>query len=239
MEFDYDVVVVGSGVAGALCAWSLSRTSKSSRILLLEAGENLLDEKTRAEFVTNYELATIKNVPSPYARLESNKFAPSSDGTGDPIAMNRYYVEIGPDLFKSGYQRMVGGSTWAWRGNCPRFVPNDFKLKSMYSVGDDWPLDYDTLEPYYSKAETELGVAGNHEEWNGLLGGKRSKPFPMPAIVASYGDTLMRQAIGDLTIDGTKVEVVATPQARNSEHYHERSACQGNSTCIPICPSGA
>jgi choline dehydrogenase-like flavoprotein len=239
MDFDYDVIIIGSGVGGALCAWKLSRESKSSRILLLEAGENLLDKKTRAEFVTNYELATIRNVPSPYARLESNTFAPSSDGTGDPIAMNRYYVETGPDLFKSGYQRMVGGSTWAWRGNTPRFVPNDFKLKSTYQVGDDWPLDYDALEPYYSEAEKELGVAGNHDEWNGLLGGKRSKPFPMPAIVASYGDTLMRQAIGDLTIDGTKVEVVATPQARNSERYHGRSACQGNSTCIPICPSGA
>ncbi|MFJ9153452.1 hypothetical protein ACIRP7_36640 [Streptomyces sp. NPDC102270] len=48
--------------------------------------------------------------------------------------MNRYYVETGPDLYKSGFQRMVGGSTWAWRGNTPRFLPSDFEKKTRYGV---------------------------------------------------------------------------------------------------------
>ena len=77
---------------------------------------------------------------------------------------------------------MVGGSTWVWRGNTPRFIPSDFRLRTKYGVGRDWPLDYDELEPWYSEAERELGVSGNHDELNGLFGARRSKPFPMRGI---------------------------------------------------------
>lgn len=89
MDTDYDVVVIGSGVAGALCAWRLSGT-KDSSVLLLEAGDNPLDDPARDSFVDAYRLSTSKNAPSPYAWMKSTAFAPSSDGTGDPIAMNRY-----------------------------------------------------------------------------------------------------------------------------------------------------
>src|SRR5713226_10232696 len=117
MDFDYDVVIVGSGVAGALCASELSKNDRL-KILILEAGENGLGANQRAEFVRNYRLATIKSVPSPYAAVES-QFAPGSDGTGDPRIMNLYYEEAGKELFKSGFLRIVGGSTWGWRGNTP------------------------------------------------------------------------------------------------------------------------
>ncbi|MEU7297044.1 GMC family oxidoreductase [Streptomyces exfoliatus] len=236
----YDVVIVGAGVAGALCACRIKEAKPQARVLLLDAGDNGLDEGQRAAFVDAYQVSASKNVPSPYAALPNNKdgYAPSSDGTGDPVAMNRYYVENGPDLFKSGFQRMVGGSTWAWRGNSPRFMPSDFALKTRFGIAVDWPLTYNDLEPFYAQAENELGVSGNRTEWDALT--PRSTDFPMPGIVASYGDELVRAALADIgPIDGTQVTVVTTPQARNSETYQGRSACQGNSSCIPICPSGA
>lgn len=240
METPYDVVIVGAGVAGALCACQVKAAKPQAHILLLDVGDNGLDDSQRAAFVDAYQVSAAKNVPSPYAGLPNNKlgYGSSSDGTGDPVAMNRYYVETGPDLFKSGFQRMVGGSTWAWRGNSPRFLPSDFQLKTHYGVGTDWPLTYNQLEPYYARAEDELGVSGNRAEWEELT--PRSTEYPMRGIAASYGDKLVRTALADIApIDRTPVTVLTTPQARNSQEYQGRSACQGNSSCIPICPSGA
>ncbi len=241
MDFDYDVVIIGSGVTGALTAWRLS-TDGRFKILMIEAGKNGLDDQQRAQFVQAYQLAANKNVPSPYLQAEGggHSFVPWSDGTGARDVMNQYYdIKASPDLFKSGFMGLTGGSTWAWRGNTPRFIPNDFRLKTTYGVADDWPLDYATLEPHYVEAEKQLGVSGNTSEWDGLFGAFRSAPFPMPGIVSSYGDKLWKKALSGLVIDGVPVKAITVPQARNSEHYDGRSACQGNSTCVPLCPSGA
>jgi glucose dehydrogenase len=238
MDFQYDVIIVGAGVAGALCAWRLSQ-QQNLKILLIDAGFNELDENQRKEFVSTFALATNKSQLSPYAKLESNKYAVNQDGGGDKFNLNRYYVQPGPDLFKSAGVRIVGGSTWAWRGNTPRFIPSDFKLKTLYGVGEDWPITYDDLEPYFCEAEKEFGVSGNDTEWANLLDAYRSQPFPMPNIVQSYGSGKVKAAIDGYEVDGKTIQVVSTPQARNSQDYDGRPACQGNSNCIPICPSAA
>ncbi|MCY7368881.1 MAG: GMC family oxidoreductase [Chamaesiphon sp.] len=239
MDFNYDVIIVGGGVAGSLCAWKLSQ-QKNLKILIIDEGANELDENQRKEFVSTFAVATNKSQLSPYTKLESNKYAVNQDGGGDKFNLNRYYVQPGPDLFKSAGVRIVGGSTWAWRGNTPRFLPNDLKLKTTYNVAEDWPISYDDIEPYYAEAERELGVSGNDEEWDNILpGAYRSVKFPMPNIVQSYGSLQVKDKIEGLEIDGKTIKVVSTPQARNSQAYDGRSACQGNSSCIPICPSGA
>jgi len=187
--------------------------------------------------------------------LARDRYAPSVDG----IDVTRYLVQTPPPppatnpdnkaLYKVPYQRLIGGSTWSWRGNCPRFIPSDFELKKRYLVGDDWPISYGDLEPWYCEAEDELGIAGNDAEWGNDssfvkqgIGGPRSKPFPMPNIVQGYSDRKIIAAIGDaMTIDGKKIEVISTPQARISDNtkYPDRSTCRGNSNCIPLCPTGA
>ena len=134
---------------------------------------------------------------------------------------------------------MVGGSTWVWRGNTPRFIPSDFRLRTKYGVGRDWPLDYDELEPWYSEAERELGVSGNHDELNGLFGARRSKPFPMRGIPLSFSDQKIKARIDGKKVRGTTIRVVTTPQARNSIPYDGRQACEGHNNCIPLCPIDA
>jgi len=152
------------------------------------------------------------------------------------IGKNPYYEQVGPDAFKSQYERQVGGSTWAWRGNTPRFVPNDFRLQSRYGHGVDWPISYDDLESYYCDAEDALGVAADHREWNGLAGAHRSRPFPMTRIAQTYGDQQLKRALRGARFDGVDIRILALPQARNSRRYDDRPACHGNSNCIPICP---
>jgi choline dehydrogenase-like flavoprotein len=242
MAFDYDVVIVGSGVAGALVAWTLGRKQDGRRILVLEAGADSLAPTARAHFVDQFVKAPNRNYRASFADADADRYAPSSDGTGDRFAMNRYLVEPDPDLLKSGFERIVGGSTLAWRGNTPRWIPADFTLKTAYGVGVDWPFGYGEVEPFYCDAEDALGVAGDHAEWDGLMGARRSRPFPMGPIAPSFGDNQVRAAIGTgLEIDEIPISIVATPQARisNPEGYDGRSACQGNSNCIPVCPSGA
>ena len=241
-EDEYDIVVIGSGVAGALSAWRLGQLG-SYRILILEAGDNGITHGQRIEF--HHMMDTQGNrgdMYAPYMDLESRKWAPAGEKAQkeltDQKKDEKYYDYTGKtkDPFKAGYNRMVGGSTWSWRGNTPRFLPSDFKLQSMYGVGRDWPIDYNELESWYCQAEWELGVSGNHEELDGLFGAYRSQPFPMHGISLGYSDQRVKSRIDGKTVRGTEIRVVTTPQARNSIPFDNRPACEGHSNCIPLCP---
>ena len=246
-ENEFDVIIVGSGVAGALTAWKLTQLGHC-KILILEAGDNGVGAGQRVVFHHMMDTQGNRGDPfAPYKGLESRKYAPAAENSqrelkdqkDDPENYYDYAADSTPaanDPFKASYNRMVGGSTWAWRGNCPRFIPSDFKLKSNFGVGRDWPLDYNELEPWYCQAEQELGVSGNHDELDGLFGAYRSQPFPMPGIPLGYSDERVKARIDGKTARGTKIRVVTTPQARNSVPFDGRPACEGHSNCIPLCP---
>src|SRR6185436_3149798 len=105
--------------------------------------------------------------------------------------LDAYYVQVGPQKFSSTYLRQVGGTTWHWLGTCLRFVPDDFRLRSRFGRGVDWPIQYAALEPWYGEAEHELGVSGDSED---DLGSPRTRPFPMPAIPMTYLDKVVASA---------------------------------------------
>ena len=174
-----DVIIVGSGVAGALVAERLARAGIG--VAVLEAGSRI----DRAQALGRYFNAPIKTPESPYVATPEADF---------PLSIDRghWYRQSGPDTFKSTYLKAVGGTTWHWLGTCLRFLPNDFRLKSLYGRGVDWPIGYDELEPFYLEAERELGVAG---ESNEDLGSPRSGGFPLPAIASSYLDQVFERLL--------------------------------------------
>ena len=236
-DIPYDVIVIGSGVCGAIAAWQLAEGDQRRpsdnpqwRVLLLEAGER---GPERVDLVAAYARAVVKTPGSPYRGGDGDFKAPGPES--DPHYYQHAYSESSR-RFKSTYLRRVGGSTWHFLGNVPRFVPADFRLKSNYGVGVDWPLEYADLEADYGLAERHLGVAGDDGEWADVLGAYRSIPFPMQPIWESYADRVVRRRMGDLSVDGTPIIIRRTPQARNSEPYDGRPPCAGNSTCVPICP---
>lgn len=245
MDEQFDVVIIGSGVAGALCAADLAQ-AKRHRILILEAADQLIDKPgsrvQRAEFHRVMNLHGNRgDMHAPFSKLPNRNLFAAPENASRSLeeqqgGAEKYYDQAGPEPFKAPYNRLVGGSTWSWRGNVPRFIPSDFKLRTLYGIGEDWPITYDDLEPWYVRAEEELGVSGDHAEWDGLLGAKRSKPFPMPEIAFSYADRLIRDKIHGRKIHSVTVQVVHTPQARNSQVYDGRPACEGNHNCIPLCP---
>jgi choline dehydrogenase-like flavoprotein len=215
---EVDVVIVGSGVAGALIAWRLAESKL--KVLILEAGPRI----DRVEAFKSYLAASDKNASSPYPPALC---APAPQYN----AWNDYYINTGPDLFRGMYTRGVGGSTWHWAGSVLRYRPSDFRMKSRFGVGVDWPISYEELAPFYDEAERVLGVAGSNAE---LWGAPRSSDYPMASIPPTYLDTVVGGVLGPL---GMSLGVF--PQARNSVPYDERPQCCGNASCVPLCPIGA
>lgn len=217
-QYQADVVIVGAGVAGALVRYRLAQAG--AKVAILDSGPWV--DRTAAVQAYRDALAHVPEAPYPDLAYAPRPTVTNLDG---------YYVQSGPEPFKSTYERRVGGSTWHWQGTAMRWLPNDFKLRSLYGKGVDWPLTYDQLEPWYLQAEQELGVAGDP---NDDLGSPRSGPYPLPPIPMSYVDQQINAA---LQAQGMKVQI--SPQARNSVPFQNRPACCGNNSCVPICPIGA
>lgn len=232
-QSNYDVVIVGAGIAGALTAYKLAQAGK--RVLILEAGPAVPPD--RSGYMKRFFLADAKTPESPYP-LIPNARRPLVLDLGAPLGTTDkgYFIQDGPLPFSSTYERVAGGTTWHWLGTSLRLLPNDFRLSSKYGRAVDWPIGYDDLEPWYGQAEAEIGVAGNRQDQS-YLDLSFSQDYPMPGIVQSYLDQQVAAAIGEgFTYDGQPVKVSPTPQARNSRPYDGRRACAGNTNCIPICP---
>jgi len=254
----YDAVIVGAGIAGATVARKLAQARKT--VLILEAGRATA---TSAEgyqaYVQNYyeTLAKVPNAPYPF-----NANAPSptvldlhplTPGVPDTSG---YLVQTGPVPFSSDYLRAKGGTTLHWLGTCLRMLPNDFRLRSQYGHGVDWPISYQQLRPYYEEAEWGIGVSADvgSQKIPGM-GSDFYRPdyaYPMRGLPPSYLDQRiasgLRGAAVEMSGERIALAVIPTPQGRNSTpngnyrpvgsvgdpHLGER--CEGNASCVPICP---
>ena len=125
----------------------------------------------------------------------------------------------------------VGGLAMHWGGVTPRFSPEDFRVKSLYGIGDDWPVSYDELEPFFQEAEQRIGVAGEQgpKEMD-----PRAKPFPMPALPLTYNLEQLKR-----WTDSAGIAMWSQPSSKNTVPFGGRAVCCRNDTCSPICPVGA
>jgi len=120
-----------------------------------------------------------------------------------------------------------GGGTNCWFATTPRMLPSDFRLKSLYGRGQDWPLSYDELEPYYAHAEDIMDISGADDI--GIVT-PRSRPYPQPPHKFSAVDRLMKRAQPDLHF--------ALPTARARIANKQRPPCCARFRCN-LCPVGA
>lgn len=204
-EFEADVCIIGSGITAALAAEKLAEEHELS-ILVVEAGDEAPPLEERHIWRRRY----LDYGRNPWPRDHIDGLDPA---------------------FIQSRSMQVGGLAMHWGGVTPRFTPEDFRLRSLYGVGEDWPIGYEELEPYYQEAEERMGVAG--EQGPPALD-PRSKPYPMPALPLSYNLTLLK-AWGERA----GIAFWSQPSAKNSVPYGGRAACCRSDTCFPICPVGA
>jgi quinoprotein glucose dehydrogenase len=124
----------------------------------------------------------------------------------------------------------VGGQALHWGAACNRFSEEDLRLKSMYGLYVDWPMEWADLEKHYWEAERRLGVSGGPSLY---AQDKQSQPYPMPAMPLSYDLAQLKQ-----WGDKSGILFQGIPQAKNTLPYDDRSICMRCGTC-DICPTGA
>jgi choline dehydrogenase-like flavoprotein len=150
----YDVCIVGSGAGGGMAAYTLANAGV--KVVLLEAGPMYDPAKNVTQLKFPYE--------SP--RRGAGNHRPFGDFDA---AYGGWEIEGEPYTQKNGTKfdwfrsRMLGGRTNHWGRISLRFGPNDFKHKSIDGLGDDWPIGYNDVSPYYDKVDKLIGVFGTKE----------------------------------------------------------------------------
>lgn len=153
---EYDVCIVGSGAGGAMAAHELTR--QGARVVLLEAGPWWDNTKDSSMLKMPYDTAR-RGGSTPERQFgEHDACLGGWDIPGEP-----YTVAEGSQSFRWWRGRMLGGRTNHWGRISLRFGPRDFKAKSHDGLGDDWPIGYDDLKPYYDRVDRLVGIFGSRE----------------------------------------------------------------------------
>lgn len=151
---NYDVCIVGSGAGGGMAAYVLSQAG--IKVVLLEAGPLYDPAKNVTQLKWPWE--------SP--RRGAGNHRPFGDFDA---AYGGWEIEGEPYTHKDGTKfdwfrsRMIGGRTNHWGRISLRFGPKDFKHKSVDGLGEDWPIGYEDVAPYYDKVDQLIGIFGSKE----------------------------------------------------------------------------
>lgn len=229
MAQEFDVVIVGTGIAGAIMAKTLTQAGKS--VLMLEAGLEAgmaMDRDTAyrnyQRYLTTFYSKTNKGTNGPYPDLTDAQSVDVLQIEAKTPYDSGYLVQLGPLPFASDCLRGPGGTTLHWLGSVPRMLPRDFQMKTLYGQGVDWPITYDDLKPYYEIAENEIGVAGDVASQVGPDMGPanygKDYVFPMMEIPPTYQDKMWKKNTENLQVNlyGKQYTLtcITIPQGRNS-----------------------
>jgi choline dehydrogenase-like flavoprotein len=153
----YDVIIVGSGAGGGMASKILSEAGLS--VAVLEAGGDFdpAKEEDRTQLRPPWES------PRRGGGTRIRPFGDFDQAIGGWDIEGEPYTRGEGTSFDWFRSRMVGGRTNHWGRISLRFGPNDFKRRSIDGMGDDWPIGYDDIKPYYDKVDKLIGVFGSKE----------------------------------------------------------------------------
>tara|TARA_Y100001934_G_scaffold278282_1_gene379134 strand:- start:472 stop:2106 length:1635 start_codon:yes stop_codon:yes gene_type:complete len=211
-EGPVDVLIIGAGASGAAIAWSLAETKM--HIVCLEQGA-LMNPLLYPSAGRDYE-----------ARAAGD-FAVSPNVRKLPVD---YPINEVDSPIKVANFNGVGGGTVLYAGHFPRFHPSDFRTRTLDGVGDDWPVEYQTLAPFYADNEKMTGVAG--------LAGDPA----YPPDNASRVPPLPLGKAGDVLADGFNQlgwHWWPSDTAIITEDYDGRARCINLGACGSGCAQGA
>ncbi|HEY4335311.1 MAG TPA: GMC family oxidoreductase [Puia sp.] len=186
----YDAVIVGSGAGGGMAAFVLANAGL--KVCLLEAGP-MFDPKKDSN--------QLKNPWESPRRGASTRFRPFGDFDGcywgwevdgEPYTQTGNKGTVPWEWWRA---RMLGGRTNHWGRISLRFGPKDFKRHSIDGLGDDWPIGYEDVKPYYDKIDKLLGVFGTNE---GLLNDPDG--FFLPPPKPRLHELMIKKAAGTVGV---------------------------------------
>ena len=222
-----NVVIIGAGAGGGIVAKELAQAGLS--VVLLERGGWVNYDNHNDDELWSQRTPALGNPFGPDDRRHRRVVADSDGSTRIVLPSEGPYNNVAG---------CVGGGTASYGAMAWRFMPQDFRLKSTYgevkdSTLTDWPISYDDLEPFYERAEYEIGVAGDYS--NNPFCGPRKKPFPMPAFPYNKEGRLIQESARRLGLHPFPI-----PMLRNSVPYNGRPACiHMRSCCGFACPINA
>ncbi|HTW78771.1 MAG TPA: GMC family oxidoreductase [Terracidiphilus sp.] len=214
-----NAVVIGAGAAGGIVAKELSVAGLS--VVLLERGPWYTANDCRKDDLRNQRTTVL-----------GNAFGPEDDGNPriavDSTGKTRIWLPS-----EGGYQNnaaCVGGGTLSYGAQAWRYLPQDFRMRSTYGAPagsslEDWPITYDDLEPYYEKAEYEIGVSGDYS--GTPFHAPRRRPLPMPPLPPNREFHILEPAARRLGLHPFHI-----PMARNSVPYNGRGPCMRCRWCV-------
>ena len=203
LKDDIDLLIVGSGAAASIAAAKAAAVGK--KVVMLEAGpERRLQDLYSSQI---------------WARRLKWGGAQVEEEGNHKIGYN----------FNSGWG--TGGSAMHHFGVWPRLHSNDFKQRSLFGQGRDWPIEYQDLQPFYDRVQQEIGLSGDakQEKWR-----PEGQPYPMPPVpLLAHGKVIAKgfAAIGK--------DVAPIPLAINTQPRGDRAACLYDGWCDAGCPTGA
>ncbi len=208
LDQSVDAVVIGTGAGGSPILARLAQAGL--KVVALEAGS----------FLNQEEYASDERAQNYLYWLDERL----TDG-GNAVAFGKNNSGIG-----------VGGSTLHWGAYAPRPNARDFKIKTDFGTGVDWPIEYHDLLPYFEEVERFIGVSGPEDyPW------EPGRKYPLPALPLNAPAQLMQRGCNELGIQTAPAPLAAVSAAYSgpAHDYPERAACVNRGYCHQGCRNGA
>jgi choline dehydrogenase-like flavoprotein len=219
----FDVCIVGSGAGGGMAAYQLSK--QGYKVALLEAGGYF--DPADPKYITQLKW------PWESPRRGANNHRPFGDFDA---AWGGWEIDGEPYTRKNGTKfdwfrsRMLGGRTNHWGRISLRFGEKDFKRHSIDGLGDDWPIGYEDVKPYYDQVDKLIGIFGTVEgldnEPDGIF-----LPPPEPRLHERFIKKAGKQA--NIPVIPSRLSILTKPI------NNERGVCFYCSQCGRACQAYA
>jgi choline dehydrogenase-like flavoprotein len=214
-----NAVVIGAGAAGGIVAKELACAGLS--VVLLERGKWYTAADCRKDDLRNQRTTVL-----------GNAFGPEEEGNPRiwVDAKGQAHTALANEGPYQNNAACVGGGTLSYGAQAWRYMPQDFRMRSIYGAPEgssleDWPISYDDLEPFYDKAEWEIGVSGDYS--GTPFHGPRRRDLPMPPLPPGKEFGILEPAAKRLGLHPFHI-----PMARNSIPYNGRGPCMRCRWCV-------
>lgn len=216
----YDVAVIGSGAAGGITGWVLTKAGLD--VVMLEAGP--------LRKISDFPVHRLRRWNLPYRGMRGDYFREWLDYTSFLIDDKKEpYAWEGKDWFEWVRVRAVGGKSLFWAGVTPRFGPDEFQPVDDFDIR--WPIAYDDVAPYYDRIEELIGVSSN---------GAGTPGFPknngLPPLKPKCAEVELGRAAETI---GRGLKVLPIPKAILTKDHKGRPACHYCGPCWLGCDSGS